>query len=187
MQQQGPQTAHGAQHRPTRPVNARTGTRTTTRTVSIMQPEKRQAALDELTTLASTGADRAALKDKGLQLGVPHSEIAMLVEKAIRDGRPPSQQTGILPPPGEPAPAPGQPGSGMYPHTQQRAPIKVGSSSGSAYVAIGLGLLLFLGGGIATITSYDMSDDGGFTLWYGAILGGIVLLIGGIRSVFGRD
>jgi hypothetical protein len=169
-----------------------------------MHPAKRQAALEELTTLASTGADRAALKDKGLQLGVPHSEIAMLVEKAIREGRPAGYETGVTSPPQAPhlhgyapdqAPPPGTvtpygvaPAGAVpgHPHTQHRRPAKAGSSSNEAYAAIGLGLLLLIGGVIATIVSYDAARESGrFSVWYGVIiLCGAISLSQGIVGLF---
>jgi hypothetical protein len=168
-----------------------------------MNPAKRQAALEELTTMASTGADRAALKAKGLQLGVPHSEIAMLVEKAIREGRPAGYETGVTSPPQAPhlhgyapdqAPPPGTvtpygvaPAGAMHghPHTQHRPPAMAGSSSNSAYVAIGIGLLLLFGGIVATIVSYDSAREGGrFSVWYGAILIGVLSLGKGIIGLF---
>jgi hypothetical protein len=165
-----------------------------------MNPAKRQAALEELTTMASTGADRAALKDKGLQVGVPHSEIAMLVEKAIREGRPAGYETGVMapppaphlhgyapdqgPPPGTVTPYGAAPAGAVrvHPHAQ---PAKPGSPGNAAYVAIGIGLLLVIGGIIATIVSYDSAREGGrFTVWYGAILVGTLSLGKGIFGLF---
>jgi hypothetical protein len=54
-----------------------------------------------------------------------------------------------------------------------------------AWGGIGLGLLLVIGGVVATMISYDSAGAGGrYTIWWGPVVFGGISLIGGIAALF---
>lgn len=125
---------------------------------------------------AKAGADRTQLRELGLQLGVEHGQVAMLVEKAIRE----AQQSGARP---APQPMQAQPGA---PATHP--PVKVGSMNVRAWGGIALGIVGILFGVIATITSYESAGPGeSYSIWWGPALVGVIFLVQGVYSLLKSD